>query len=96
VKGTRFSPAASSELEEIWEGLEASVSAGFARKTIRRLHRDFSLIERWPEVGRVVPGKPWLRRFSCNPYVIVYRVIESGIEIVRVVHGSRNDLDIAE
>jgi toxin ParE1/3/4 len=33
---------------------------------------------------------PLVRSFPVNNYLIFYRLIEEGIEIVRVIHGARN------
>jgi toxin ParE1/3/4 len=42
-------------------------------------------------IGRARPElRPDLRSFPYGSYLILYRVINDGVEIVRVVHAARN------
>jgi toxin ParE1/3/4 len=44
-----------------------------------------------PLMGRARPElRPDMRSFSHGAYLILYRAIEDGAEIVRVVHAARN------
>lgn len=43
-----------------------------------------------PRLGPSRPDiAPELRYFPVGSYLILYRIIEGGIEVVRVVHGAR-------
>jgi len=59
----------------------------------RILHRGKQL-ESFPESGRVVPevGKPDTREIIEQPYRVIYRVTETRVEIVAVVHARRADV----
>lgn len=49
------------------------------------------LLARSPELGRPrVELAPGLRSFPVAPYVIFYRITSRGIEIIRILHGSRD------
>jgi toxin ParE1/3/4 len=46
-------------------------------------------------MGRARPElRPDLRSFPYGAYLILYRAIDDGVEIVRVVHGARNLEDL--
>jgi toxin ParE1/3/4 len=46
-------------------------------------------------MGRARPElRPDLRSFPCGAYLILYRAVDDGVEIVRVVHGARNLEDL--
>ncbi len=54
-------------------------------------------LARHPQLGRVRRElAPKLRSFPHRQYVIFYRPIERGIEVVRVLHGSRDILSLFE
>lgn len=44
-----------------------------------------------PQMGRFRPDiAPQLRYFVADKYLLLYRAISNGIEIVRVIHGARD------
>lgn len=43
-----------------------------------------------PQIGPVCPIRPALRRFPVGNYVLYYRPLRDGIELVRVLHGARD------
>ncbi len=88
----RLSPQAELELEEIGDHI-AEDSPGNARRFIERLTQKFAALGRNPFIGRGRPElRPDLRSFPFGAYLILYRAIDDGVEIVRVVHAAR-DLD---
>ena len=62
-----------------------------ARLLRAQLQRRFPLLAEQPFVGRKRPeiGER-LRSFPVSSFVIIYRPADYGVEIVRVVHGSRD------
>lgn len=62
-----------------------------ARRFIGLIEEKFILLAASPELGRerseLLDG---LRSFPVKRYVIFYRPINGGIEIVRILHGSRD------
>ena len=62
-----------------------------ADRVIRRLRQALITLADNPYLGiernDVIPG---LRSLSVNPYLIFYELSESGIEVARILHGSRD------
>ena len=86
----RVSDAARSDLDEIWSYIaqdNPDIADGFVRSLISR----FPMLAEMPEAGRQREElAPELRSFAIGNYVIFYRPIENGVEIVRVLHGARD------
>ena len=86
----RLSPQARSELEAIGDHI-AEDSPTNAERFIERLTARFVALGRNPRIGRARPElRSDLRSFPYGAYLILYRVIDDGVEIVRVVHAARN------
>lgn len=49
------------------------------------------ILERWPEVGTIVPARPGVRKLVRPPYNIYYRIhTDRGVvEILHFWHGAR-------
>ncbi len=64
-----------------------------AEKTLSTLKEKFALLANNPGIG---PGKgelfPSLQGFPVGKFIIFYRRLSGGIEIVRILHGAR-DID---
>jgi toxin ParE1/3/4 len=86
----RLSPAARSDLDEIWFYI-AQDDPEAADKFIRAIVSRFPKFAAMPELGRQREElSPRLRSFPVGRYVIFYRPMKNGIEIVRVLHGARD------
>jgi toxin ParE1/3/4 len=86
----RLSPQARSELEAIGDHI-AEDSPANAQRFIVRLTEKFTALRRNPHIGRARPDlRRDLRSFPYGAYLILYRIIDGGVEIVRVVHAARN------
>ena len=86
----RLSPQARSELEAIGDYI-AEDSPANAKRFIDRLTEKFIALGGSPRIGRVRPElRPDLRSFPFGAYLILYRIVDDGVEIVRVVHSARN------
>ena len=85
-----FAERALSDLEEIWVYF-SETSEKTADKILKQITEKFPKLLNYPEMGRerndLLIG---LRSFPVGKFVIFYQRIEPGIEIVRVVHGSRD------
>ena len=87
-----LSPQARVDLIEIHDYIAAD-SPRAAKRFIDTLREKCELLARFPELGeRRDDLYPSLRCFSVHNYAILYRSIEEGIDIVRVVSGWR-DID---
>jgi toxin ParE1/3/4 len=85
-----FTTPAYRDLEAIHDYIAAD-SAAAAARWIDRLERECQNLADMPGMGRrreeLAPG---LRGFPVGTYVIFYREVEDGIQILRVVHGARD------
>ncbi|MEO0986508.1 MAG: type II toxin-antitoxin system RelE/ParE family toxin [Cyanobacteria bacterium J06639_14] len=88
----RLSLTAEQDLTDIW-GYVADYDEAPADELIDQLVKRFLMLSNFQDAGRrreeLAPG---LRSFPVKQYIIFYRVIPEGIEVIRVLHGSR-DMD---
>lgn len=75
----------------------AADSPKAADRFLERAEQAFDTLLRAPEMGIALPSAsaalPDLRRWSVpgfEKYLIFYRPVEDGIEVVRVLHGGRD------
>lgn len=86
----RLNRKAEEDLLNIWSYIAESSPAS-ATKLIRTFHQHFTLLAKNTKLGQARPDiAPELRYFPVKRYLILYRQIPDGIEIMRVIHGSRN------
>ena len=92
MPGIVVRPRARTDINEIWEYI-AEDSETQADAFVDRLSAKFSLLAQQPDLGRVRDELLLdLRSFPFERYVIFYRAISMGIEVVRVLHSAR-DID---
>jgi toxin ParE1/3/4 len=83
------SPLAQADIDEIWDHI-ARDSILNADRFVDRIERRFALLADNPGLGVAREDlRPGLRRFVHARYLIYYRAIRGGIEVVCVVHGAR-------
>ena len=86
----RLTSKAEEDLLDIWSYI-AENSGASATKLIRSFHQHFTLLAENTQLGQARPDiRPGLRYFPVKRCLILYRQIPGGIEVVRVVHGSRD------
>lgn len=85
-----ISPEASQDLDEISDYfLSRSLEAG--ERFVNRFEQKCKSLVKFPNMGRSYADvEPSLRGVPLEDYIILYRVIEDGVEIVRVVSGYRD------
>lgn len=83
-------PGAQRDLDEIWDYI-AEDNPGAADRLIDEIRRKLEILAKTPLIGPLRPElMPGLRCFPVRRYVIYYRAIPDGIEVVRVLHGARD------
>lgn len=86
----RISATATEDLKDIWEYV-AQHSENTAGKLIKELKNKFSLLRDSPLIGReqnkYLVG---LRSFVMGDYFIFYLPLDNGIDILRILHSSRD------
>lgn len=90
MKELRVSDDAKADLLEIWLYISEKNESAADRIT-EGITAKYELLLEFPEMGRSREALGLgYRSFVVGSYVIYYRLIEEGIEISRVVHGSRD------
>jgi toxin ParE1/3/4 len=88
----RITEQAQADLDELWDYLAERNEAAANRLLAEILERS-RFHARFPKTGRPRDDlTPALRSFVVRPYVIFFRAVDDTIEILRVLHGSR-DID---
>ena len=86
----RVSDRAIADLDEIWSYI-ARDNPGAADTFTTALFLKFSKIAEFPEMGRRRDElSHGIRSFSVGRYIVFYRQVKNGVEIVRVLHGARD------
>lgn len=86
----RYTVRARRDLIDIWlEVTEDNPPA--ADDLYNRFEARAEILRRFPELGPLRPDiAPEARALVELPYLILYRIIPGGVQIVRVLHGARN------
>ncbi len=86
----RWTPAAAADLKQISDYLKKRYPH-YRQPTMRKLYDGLQSLKEWPgrvkirARGKVLASLP----FSPLPYIVVYRVRERAIEVVRIYHGAQ-------
>ncbi len=83
-------PKARIDINGIWDYI-ADDSLTQADSFVDRMVMQLKILAREPGLGRLRDDlMPGLRSFPFERYVIFYRKVPSGIEVVRVLHSARD------
>jgi toxin ParE1/3/4 len=86
----RVSDAAVADLEEIWLFI-AQDNPEVADRFVRTIVARFAKLAAMPYLGRQrAELSTGLRSFPVGSYVVFYRPMDNGVEVVRVLHGARD------
>lgn len=84
------SPEAQNDLIEIWLYIRQDNETA-ADRFIDAINDKLKLLSESPQMGKVCEElAPSLRSFPVGKYLVFYRPVVGGIELVRVVHGARD------
>jgi len=85
---------AEDDLIDIWVNI-ARDNEKAADSLLDRIDEVCQHLATFPELGPARPDlAPELRYMVVGRYLILYRIIPEGVEIVRVVHGARHSPDL--
>jgi len=86
----RITPLAERDLEDLWFFIAQDDPAA-ADRLLDLLEEKYKVLADNPHMG---PARPdiakELRYHPVGSYLLLYRIISGGIELVRVVHGARD------
>lgn len=86
-----LSPEADQDLIDIWGHLARGASPGIADEQLRRIDRSAERLLDHPFSAQARDElAPGIRSLPVHPYMLFFRVTSDAIEIVRVLHGSRD------
>jgi plasmid stabilization system protein ParE len=89
------SPLAQADIDEIWDYI-ARDSLVNEDRVVDRIEQRFGLLAANPRLGVARDDlRRGLRRFRHARYMIYYRFIPGGIEVVRVVHGEHGNRSLS-
>jgi toxin ParE1/3/4 len=91
--GHRRTPQADSDLDDIWYYIATkSGSLDTADRLVDSITDRFYLLATHPNIGRARDQdlRPGLRSFPVGSYIIIYRIEDEDVVILRVLRGSRN------
>lgn len=82
--------AARADLVDIWLHV-AKDNPSAADRVLERIAAAAGRLGHDPRAGPARDDiRPGLRYLVCDPWLLLYRVVADGVEIVRVVHGRRD------
>ena len=85
-----ISRQAHADLDAIWDYV-AQRNVQAADRLIKKIAKKYDTLSLFPEIGTAYEElAPRLRGFVVGKYVIYYRPLENGVEIIRVLHGARD------
>jgi len=86
----RWTDSAAGDLTQICDYIEQHNSATIARRVALSIHERIGTLATFPEAGRI--GRRHGTRelvLTGLPYLAVYRVRGSAVEILRILHGAQ-------
>lgn len=89
----RISTPAVRDLEGIWDYYHNAAGQDVTNRLLDRLYRLFLLLADQPRIGKSRPElASGLRSYAVpnTRFVIFHTLRENGVDVVRVVHGSRD------
>jgi toxin ParE1/3/4 len=90
MKKLRISHLAEADLADIWL-IIAKDRPTAADRMLDRFQGQFVLLSNNPELGELREDiGTGVRQFSVSSYIVLYRLRQEEVEIVRVIHGSRD------
>jgi toxin ParE1/3/4 len=82
-----LSPRAQADIDEIWDYTAETWNADQAERYIRQLHQAIETVARDPRRGLACDHiRPGYRKYSVGSHVLFFRLTDSGIDVVRVLH----------
>ena len=96
MRVVKVAAAAEEDLKEIWAYV-AEHNPEAAGRLIKEITGRFAFLRDYPQTGRKQDKLLVnLRSFAVKSYIIFYQPFDGGVEILRVLHGSRDIESIFE
>ena len=87
----RWSAPARNDLRQIYDYI-ARDSRYYARVVVDKIVTSTEKLERFPDIGRVVPeiSDENVKELFVYSYRILYEITHDGVEVLAIVHGKRD------
>ena len=90
MRAIKIAAAAAADLQEIWAYV-AERDPEAANRLVKEITKKFALLRDYPHAGREQPKLLLnLRSYTVKGYTIFYQPFADRVEILRVLHGSRD------
>lgn len=91
MRGPLWSPQALNDLVRLSRWIARRGSPQGSRRVARSIRERAMFLAERPELGRLRPDiDPAVRTLAALSHVIIYEQTRAGVQILRVVHGSRD------
>ena len=91
TRGWTIRPAAEADLADIWLQGAATWGPKQAERYADGLFAVFDLLAEFPEMARErIEFTPFVRIHPSGSHLVIYRLEEQGIEIIRILHAHQN------
>ncbi len=88
----RIAAQARADLDAIWDFLDTEAGESVADARLDRFHEGFRTLSEFPYMGRNRPEvAPNLRSFPVSSYIVLYRPVDDGVDIVHVRDSRRQE-----
>ncbi|HWE92814.1 MAG TPA: type II toxin-antitoxin system RelE/ParE family toxin [Tepidisphaeraceae bacterium] len=86
----RRTPSSHRDYADIWDYI-APHNPAAADELLRTFDAKLRFLSDFPRAGQARPElRPRLRSFPVGNYLLLYRPLRGGVELLRVVHGARD------
>ena len=86
-----FTGRARADLLDIWDHIRADRSEALADDILTRIVRACDVLTKHPAIGRKRPDiDPEARMLVVERWLALYRLVDGGAQVVRVVDGARD------
>jgi toxin ParE1/3/4 len=87
----RWTQAATHDLTSICDYIEEHDTPATARRVALRVYRSVTSLDKFPHRGRRGRKADTRELVVTNlPYVVIYRVRENVVEVIRILHGAQD------
>lgn len=87
----RFTALASRDLESILDYVAEHSNIDAADTVLRKINQKCNQLTQFPEMGRKRDElSAGVRSFSVDGYLVLYRIVQPDVEILRIVSGFRD------
>ena len=88
---SRRTRMAEKDLLGIWTYLATTAGLNIADIQVAKVESEFTFLAANPKAGPTrFDLRPRLRSWPVGNYIVFYRPLKSGVEVLRVIHGARD------